>query len=295
MNKKMKNQRNVTQANTAPVRGAKTKPKKNSRRRLIQIFTLELAIEGLLQALGSLPTDMGLEKVGQLLGDCFWNIRKQLFTKYAAIGYSKPRRRKSNRPVAMSAPAANPEPLPPEIILNNYAELTAIAVIRPLGDRTPALTLLQPDEQVQNFSIQSYPLFAIQFSKVGAGPHVGYNAIVVDGPGNFAVPAEGPIVFGGPRCPCGGSDMHTAMDLEGMFRVMQKVDVTDAHGDRFTIAMVERFGNEPERLLENPHFFTYHGATLPWQLDDMASQDEDASAADTAVASETEQPETNAP
>ena len=283
-----------TQIDAAPVKGKKAKPKRNSRRRLIQIFTLELAIEGLLRALGSLPTDMGLEKVGQLLGDCFWNIREQLFTKYAEIGYSKPRKRKSNRPEAMPAPAANPQPISPGIILNNYAELTAIAAIRPLGDRTPALTLLQPDEQVQKYSIQSYPLFAIQFSKVGAGPHVGYNAIVVDGPGNFAVPAEGPIVFGGPRCPWGGSDMHTAMDLEGMFHVMQKVDVTDAHGDRFTIAMVERFGDEPERLLENPMFLAYRGATLPWDLDDMASQDEELSAAEPAAASEAEQPEKDA-
>ena len=135
---------------------------------------------------------------------------------------------------------------------------TATASHYPLGGDAPRLTLVQDEGQVWTF-----PLFSILFSKNGCTPRLGYNAIVLDGPGNRTVPAEGPIAFDSRRR-ADQSMLGVAMtEPDGMHRVMEMAFVTDFNGDEYTIAMAEQFGCEPGRADGYPYFLAYRGDSLP--------------------------------
>ena len=140
----------------------------------------------------------------------------------------------------------------------NNMKYTATATHQPLDERAPGLTLVQTDGQARTF-----PLFSIQFSKNGARPHLGYNAIVLNGPRNRAVPAEGPIAFDSRRR-ADQSMLGVAMtEPDGMHRVMEVAFVTDVNGCEYTIAMAEQFGCEPGRADGYPYFLAYRGDSLP--------------------------------
>ena len=141
---------------------------------------------------------------------------------------------------------------------NNNMNYTATATQQPLDGRAPGLTLVQTDGQARTF-----PLFSIQFSKNGARPHLGYNAIVLNAPRNRAVPADGPIVFDSRRR-ADQSMLGVAMtEPDGMHRVMEVAFVTDFNGNEYTIAMAEQFGCDPGRADGYPYFLATRGELPP--------------------------------
>ena len=143
---------------------------------------------------------------------------------------------------------------------------TATASHYPLGGDAPRLTLVQDEGQVWTF-----PLFSILFSKNGCTPRLGYNAIVLDGPGNRTVPAEGPIAFDSQRRADQSMLCLVMTEPGGMYRAMEQAFVTDSNGEKFTIAMAEQFSDEPPRADGFPYFLACRRDSLPG-LGDKFSQ-----------------------
>ena len=141
---------------------------------------------------------------------------------------------------------------------NNNTQYTATATICPLGGSAPGLTLVETDGQVHTF-----PLFSILFSKNGAPPHLGYNAIVTNAPRNRVVPADGPIAFNGQRKADQNLLCNAMTEPDGMHHIMEVAFITDCKGDEYTIAMVEQFGCRRPRADGFPYFMTYRGDSLP--------------------------------
>ena len=146
---------------------------------------------------------------------------------------------------------------------NINMKYTATSAICPLGGDAPKLTLIQDDGHTRTF-----PLFSIQFSKNGAPPCLGYNAIVLDGPKNRAVPVDGPIAFDSRRRADQSMLCVIMTEPGGMYRAMEAAFITDCNGGEYTIAMAEQFGNEPPRADGFPYFLACRRDSLPGLGDD---------------------------